>query len=650
MWMFARSAVRAHVSSYVGTFVVVVAAAALLSATGVLLETGLRDDLPLLTTVASSFAGTAILVVVLVVASTFAAALRQRQAQFALLRTVGATTAQVRSMITAEVTIVFALAAPVGAIPGLFAATLLTPVLVSAGVMPAGVVLGIGVGPVIGSILLLYPTALLSARLAARSVTAASPAGAVRGTVTESSHPSRLRLILALCALAAGLLVACVPLVVRGTLGSATGATSAFLLITAAALLGPALLTGLARRASRGRSAARVGPLFLAVANTRGFSHRRAAAIIPLALVLTLGAVQTGVNGIMADAAAAQLREGVNAEVVITSDAGVTLAQRAALEATPGIGQVVASSTWPVSAKVDDDDFGGLSWETANLRVVDGAVTALIDPRVTSGSLDHLAEPFTVAVGSDTLVATGKGVGDTIELRFGDQEAMTSRIVAVYDRGLGFGDYLVAQDAYPSLSADTAADLLFATGAADTPPLGGLTQTSVDRWAADSAAAASSEQNLGVILLFALIGFIAIAAANTLAMLTAARRAEFSLLRRIGATRRQLLAMVAIESVVVAVSALIVGTLCVLPALAGAGFGMLGNLAVRLDGAVFGGLVAVIVVVAFAAVLAPALRLLRDERVERVEQEGEGERPRVDRHPEKDRATPLWSGVDGRRI
>src|SRR5690606_35911857 len=141
MWSFARSAVRANPASFAGSFLVVVAAAALLAANGVLMESGLRADAPMLTTVAGSFAGTAVLVVALVVASTFAAALRRRTEQYALLRAVGATPAQVRSMLTEEVGLVSAVAAPVGAVPGLFAALRFTPLPASGGIVPAGLVL-----------------------------------------------------------------------------------------------------------------------------------------------------------------------------------------------------------------------------------------------------------------------------------------------------------------------------------------------------------------------------------------------------------------------------------------------------------------------------------------------------------------------------
>jgi len=58
-----------------------------------------------------------------------------------------------------------------------------------------------------------------------------------------------------------------------------------------------------------------------------------------------------------------------------------------------------------------------------------------------------------------------------------------------------------------------------------------------------------------------LIFFVAIAAANTLVMTTSARRAEFTLLRRIGATRKQLTSMMAVESLFVMVTAVVIGTL-----------------------------------------------------------------------------------------
>jgi putative ABC transport system permease protein len=611
MWSFARSAIRAYRASFIGSFLIVVAASALLAANGVLFESGIRGDAPLLSTVAASFAGTAILVVVLVVASTFASALRQRTAQFALLRAVGATGAQVRAMVTAEVATVFAVAAPLGAIPGLFAANLLTPVLESGGIVPAGVTLTVTPLPALAAVLLLFPTALLSARLAARQVTRLSPTAAVRGAGAESARLSSARRITALSLLAAGVLVAAMPFFVPGTLGSAAGATSAFLLISAAALAGPALVGGVARRAARATASSKNAAGMLALVNTRGFSRRLTSAIIPLALFLALGTVQTGVNGSMVDAAGMQLRAGLGSDVVITSPDGVTAEQAAGIASAPGVAAVVASSVVAGEVKVDsDDDLGGLSWEQAGIRTIAGDPGGLLDPGVTVGSLDDLAAAGTIAVSSESLFGTGKTVGDAVELRFAGTAETAATIVAVYERGLGFGEYLMADSSLPAGVRPTAAEVLFVSGAVDASSVG-LQAVSLDEYVDDAVAGAASQQQLSAILLFVLIFFVAIAAANTLVMLTAARRAELALLRRIGATRRQLTSMVATESLFVMVTALVVGTVAVVPALVGVAYGMLGSFSPAVDWPVYGALAAAVVLIAAVAVVVPARFAMR---------------------------------------
>ncbi|WP_345741915.1 FtsX-like permease family protein [Serinicoccus marinus] len=110
MWTLARAGARAHRGGLIGTALALGLAATLLTLTGVLLETGVRAGTgdPLspgalagaqLTILASSFAGTALVVVLVVVVTTVSLALRQRRPEFALLRAVGATRAQVRGII-----------------------------------------------------------------------------------------------------------------------------------------------------------------------------------------------------------------------------------------------------------------------------------------------------------------------------------------------------------------------------------------------------------------------------------------------------------------------------------------------------------------------------------------------------------------------
>ncbi len=198
---------------------------------------------------------------------------------------------------------------------------------------------------------------------------------------------------------------------------------------------------------------------------------------------------------------------------------------------------------------------------------------------------------------SRATLGTGKGIGDPTELRFsaGTEQAVT--IAAIYRNGLGFGDFIINEENIPARSRPAQADSLLvnATGT-DGDSAGaavaslGLTANSVEDYAGQAVSSSAAEQQLSNVLLLVLVLFVALAAANTLVMLTGARKNEFALLKQLGATRKQLRFMVFLESGFVAVAALVIGTLCVLPALFGVGYGLLGGWAPAVDWSVYGGL------------------------------------------------------------
>jgi len=618
-WQFARSAARVYRASLVGSFVVVALAAALLTATGVLLESGLRAPAPLLTTLASSFAGTTVLVVVLVVGSTFAAGLRERRRQWALLRAVGATGAQVRGLITAEVALLFAVAAPSGALPGLLAARPLVPLLEAGGVVEPGFALVVSPAPALAAVLILAPTALLAARVAAREAVRSSPTTAVRSAAVEAPGLSTVRRLAALWTAGAGLAVSVVPFVFPGTLGAATGAISALLLIAAAALAGPALVGGAARWAEA-LTAGRGAPAgVLAVANARGHSRRLTTGVVPLALLLALGTVQTGVGATLTTAAGAQLEEGIRADLVVLAPEGVTPAQASAVGRLDGVTAAAATGSVRAEVKVDSGDeelafLDALVWETSSLRVLAPSAEGVLDVDVASGSLAGLAAPGTIAVSTEATIGTVKRVGDSVQARRSDGTELTLEIVAVYRRGLGFGDFLVGEELAALLAPGSAAphDAVFlqvADGVAGQvrAQVGALGLEVVDAagYVEEATTAGAAQQRLSSALLLVLLLFLAVACVNTLAILTGQRRREFALLRRTGATRGQLLAMVGVESLFVSTSALVIGTLAVVPALVGVSFGLLGTFTPGVDWAVFrvlaGAVLAMAVVTLFAA-------------------------------------------------
>lgn len=625
----ARSAVRAHRGSLAGSALVVALAAALLTATGVWVEAGVRlaagsaDDpaASMLLTVASSFAGTAVLIALLVVASTFAGALRPRAREFALLRAVGATTGQVRRLVTAEVLLVFAVAAPLGALPGLLLAPLLSDVLVSGGVLPAGYTPGLSPWPVLGALVLLVPTALLGARLAGRESARLSPASAVQRSAVEPRGIPRARTLTAAGLAVAGLGAALVPFALPGLGGAAAATTSAIVLLVAAALVGPLLVRWGAERGLRLTRGSRAVPT-LALTNARGFSRRLTGAVVPLALLLALGTVQSGTNRAVVDAAEQQVRDGVVADVVAQDAAdgrGVTDARAAEVAALPGVAAAGVTAGVPAQVRTDQDDedlpfLDGLSWEPTTLRTVP-AESTLLDPDVRSGSLDDLGRDGTIAVSSEATIG-GAGLGDPVEVRLGGSEVVLT-VVAVYERGLGLGDYLVGSGTAVAAGAEGGVLLVRAQDPAAAGDVRaavaatGLDVTDPAGYARSVRDAAAGEQGLGTALLLALLAFVAVAAGTTLVGLVATRRGELALLRRTGATRTQLIRMVAAESVLITGTAVAVGLAAVLPALLGVGQGLLGVPVPVVDPVVLGGLLAVVALIGLTLPVAAAVRATR---------------------------------------
>ncbi|GIG24574.1 FtsX-like permease family protein [Cellulomonas denverensis] len=611
VWSSARSAVRVHRWSLAGSALVVALAAALLTATGAWVEAGIRlaagsadPAASTLITVSSSFAGTAVLIALFVVASTVAAALRPRAREFALLRAVGATTRQVRQMVTAEVLLLFAVAAPAGVLPGLFLAPLLGGPLADGGVLTPGFDLGLSPWPVLATLALLVPVAIGAARLAGRESARLSPAGAVRSSAVEPAGLSRGRRIAAVVLAAVGLGLALVPFVLPGLMGSAAATVSAIVLIIAVALLGPALIGWVARHALAAGVPGATSTL--ALTNARGFSRRLTGAVVPLMLLLALGTVQSGANLAILDGTERQVAESLDADLVLTGDP-------AALDRVAALPGVTAGQTALLAAQVRvDQDETFLSWESLTLRTVPEQGD-LIDPGVRSGDLADLAQAGTIAVSREAAFEGMATIGDPIGVRVdGVQTDLT--VVAVYERGLGLGDYLIGSATAAALGGEPSASTLLlrlneVPESTVRAAAGGLTVTDVPGYAAEIRASASGQQGLSSALLFALLAFVGVAAANTLAMLIGSRRGEFALLHRTGATRRQLLGMVAAESGLLTGVALLAGIACVLPALAGVAQGMSGVPVPVFDGGVLAVLAAVVVLIGVPLPLLVALRV-----------------------------------------
>ncbi|QCX28165.1 FtsX-like permease family protein [Nocardioides jishulii] len=619
-----RSGALAHAPSLVAPFVVVALAAALVSVTGVLVESGLRsDDGGMVVAVASSFAGTALVLVIFVVTATVQLALRQRHRDLALMRAVGATAAQMRALVAREVTLVTVTAAPLGALAGLYAAPLLTPSLVAAGVADPGLTLHFSPAPVVAAVLVLLPVTLLAARLATRATLRQAPTTAVAQSLVEPLDIGRTRKLSAAVVAGLGLVTAFSPVVVPGTLGAATSAVSAFLLIGAVALAGPALVAWVLERTGTAHGTPAVR---LALANTRGFSRRLTTVVVPLALALGVGTVQASTDDALAKAAGAQLRAGLAADLVVTgADVGDQVAE---LSSLAGVDDVVALSRVPAKVRTDDESqwLGALGWEpVAMLALPPEGTRGMLDPSVVEGDLAALAEPGTIAISRDAQFDTGKGIGEEIAVDWGTGTPVGAKVVAIHERGLGFGDYLVAQDSAAAHGVDVRPDTLLlgtddATAVRD--HLAGPGFAGLDLVVQDEAGhvqqmtiAAEGATRLSSVLLLALLLFVGVAAANALVLSTAGRAGELLLLRRTGATRRQLLAMAGVESLVTGGVAWLVGTATVVPAAVGVTSGLLGWAAPAVAWTTYGWLSLTVLLIPLLTVVPVVARGLLAHRV-----------------------------------
>lgn len=634
MWNLARRSAWAHRAGLVGTAAVFALAGALLAVSGVLAESGLRAgsslDTPnsgLLLVLAGSFSGTVLIVVVMIVAGTAALALRGRRRELALLRAVGATGSQIHRLVSTELLLVSLVSAPLGAAAGVLASRWLNPLLRDAGTIGPDESLYVGALPVVAAVILLLPVAWLASRIAARETLRVPPSQAVRSSTIETGSIGPVRKISAVVLGALGLASAFSPAAFPGTTGSAIAATSAFLLVGAAALGGPLLVEWAFSRVA-GWSLFRRPAARLAVANVRGFSRRLTIVVVPLALALTAGTVQTTVDRTVSESAGLQLRDGIRADLVATSTDG--LAPDAIDDAT-GLSGVEGSTVLDsASAQVlTDPDLEGamdsLAWEPATVQsFMAGPTGLLVDLDVSDGSLDDLTRPDTVAASTDFLFATGIGVGDTVKMRWSDGTTTEPTVVAMYQRGLGFGDFTagpetLAEHASDDVPADVSDSLLItAKPGAGEDVRAALSDRGIDvltpaAYADTATASGDAEQRLSTVLLLALLSFIFVAGANTLVMVTARRGSELQLFGRTGATRRQLLTMTLIEAGLTGALAWIIGTLAVAPAVLGVGFGMLGLTVPPVDLTVYLALSAGVLVLPLLTVVPTAISRIRQK-------------------------------------
>ncbi|MEU4643281.1 FtsX-like permease family protein [Micromonospora sp. NPDC023814] len=578
-----------------------------------------------------AFGGSMVLVIMIVVASTLALSVRQRLRELALLRAIGATPKQVLGMIAAETMVVGTLGAVLGVIPGVGLSFLFRETLILAGAVPDDFELSISPLPVLATMVLCLIGARLGGWIAARRAAKLTPVDALGEAAVEPPKLGWLRLTVGLLLIPAGLAMAVVlPWVLPGEGAAESAAFSAFLLVFAVALLGPRLLDGAVTVLGPGLNRRSGASGFLATANAHANSRRLAAATTPLIMGITLAAGQLFSGTTASSAARDQAADGLRADYVVTStSAGVSPEVADVLRDVPGVSAVTPVVRTRTLATFGSRDSPQIRTYSAQ-GVTGDQLAETMDLAVLEGDVADV-QGNTVALSRIVAGTLGADLGDTVDLHLDDGTPIKPTVVALYERGLGLGDVTLPHDLVLEHTTDRLDFAVLVTAATGTGvgALGDALRSAVqhlptiqvnnrESFVAAQSAAAAGESTVGLILNAVLLGYLAIAVANTLVMATAARFREFALLQLVGATRRQVFAMMRSETRIIVVAAVLIGTLAAIPSLIGTSIGLTRTLIPSIPPLIYLGIVAVAALLGWAAIMNSARIAMRSQPVDAI--------------------------------
>ncbi|MUN42188.1 FtsX-like permease family protein [Actinomadura litoris] len=560
---------------------------------------------------ALSIGGVAVMTALVVVGGLIALATRERAREFALLRAVGATPWQVRGKLLRETLWTGVPAALVGGVLSLGLGAAMHSLMIGKDALPHGFGLSLSPLPALAAFAITIVAALLTALVASLRVSRIRPVEALGESAAEPARLPRWRLVTGVVFVVVGLNALGVSTATSGPTAAASVGGLVISLIVATALLGPLL----ARLGSRrlGRLAALASPVSGRLGrHASGAAALRAGSVLtPVALAIAFGCTQLFAQSTIAHATRGQAADGNRADQVIVS-AGPGLPAGAAEAARRVPGVTAATPVKRTTVVMAVKELGEKDLRTLNAQGVGASAEATMDPKVRSGRLADL-RGGTVALSRD--VAAGLHVGSTARFWLGDGTRVQARVVAIYDRGLGFGDVLLPHATAAAHSTTALDDHVLVRGKADLRPVAAAYAGArvVDRDAYGEAL--SRELRLqglvSLIVVAAIGGFIVIGVVTTLALATGARRREFALLRLVGATRRQVLAALRWEAAIVLGTGLLTGAAIALVTLLALAMAVTGAPLPAISPVAAAAILAGVAGPAAAAMLLPARAMLR---------------------------------------
>ena len=517
-----------------------------------------------------------VLIALFVVAGTVSLSVAQRRRSIALLRAIGATPRQIRQMIMTELAILGAAAGVAGYLPGAWLAAAAVRGMAAHQVVPSTtqawtsswtsswvVFITAGIGIIVAEL-----AGLAAIRRASRS----APAAALGQADSQQRRPRPVRLVSGFILLVGGVALGVASLFVPLSAADQLNLVLVMLLalLGGIALLGP-LLVAVAAGLFRlpvllaSRAAGR-----LSLADIRVRPQRAAAALASIALAVTFTGAIYVIDASQAHAAAVQGNERLTAAAVVSAPGpGLSLAALPDIAGQPGVAAAVGLT--PTTVFVPYPGNPSASAEA----VSGGPLAGLLNLKVSSGTLRGFG-PGDIALSS---LVTGKTavnvqVGQAITAYLADGTPYRATVTAIYDQSLGFGDVLIPAGAAGGGHLGTPAIGQILVGAAPHVTAAALARhlaPLATRFPGLSVAGRSAVVNAQAelftaqvsyannLVLGAIAALAGLALVNTLVMAAVERRGALRLLRRVGATTRQLLAMTWWQTVVLSVSGIVIG-------------------------------------------------------------------------------------------
>ena len=520
-----------------------------------------QDGMAVFTQVLLVFAAVSLLVGTFVIWNTFNVLLAQRRRETALLRAVGATRRQVLHGILLESGAVGVLASGLGLLAGMGLAVGIRQLLILVGIEIPTTTVALEPRTVLAALLVGVGVTMVAASIPAWAATRIAPIEALRESTPSTDGIGPRRRFAGPVVLGAGVLGLLVCAVVGDQMVlTALASMTAFVGLV---LAGPSLAQGTARLAAHGR---RGGSWRMAARNIGRAPRRAAATALALTIGITVVTAVTVTASSMSESVAQTVAGGNRADFILRPTGG-------------GISPAAA----PLLRDMEDlDAVVNLKYTGAQIEGTPSTILALdptdldlvVDLGDPVGVLD--LGPGNVVMGTTEAASLGVAVGDTVTVTFPETGEESLTLTATVDESattLLSAPYWVSLEDFTANVTSTLDGVLLVSAAegtdltateqligdtlADHP---NVTIIDPDELVADAQAAVDQMLGLVTALLLLAVVIAILGIVNTLMLSVLERTRELGLMRAVGATRRQVRAIVRRESVLMAMLGAVTGT------------------------------------------------------------------------------------------